>query len=171
MQAFLSAWAALVQTVGAIVDDALDVEPAGGSTVSWRARCEEAAVASRPDADRVAEARAAGQTKGPPASEVLAVLQRQVRLHLPGLLSGLSAPQQAVARASVETLVSEATKQFATKSREVVKRGLFKHAKATAALHRSGTRSRPETSVMTCPTCGGPRQTEALACVFCGGAL
>lgn len=169
MHAFLSTWAALVQGIGAIVDDALEVEPAGGLTVPWRARCESLGVGLVPEPERFADA--TGQTKGPPAREVLLLLQAQVRAQLPQLLAGLSASQQTVARTSAETLVREAASHFEVKSREVVKRGLFKHAKATAALHRSGTRSRAETYVLTCAGCGGPRQTDALVCVFCGGAL
>lgn len=170
MSAFLVAWGEVVSGVSALVDEALEVEPLG-STVSWTAVCARERVAQLGDDERQAACREHRQTKGAPVPEVHAVLDAFVSTRRARLLSTLTPAQRSVADASLATLLEHAKAHYAKTSAAPVKRGLFKHAKVAAAKHQYGTSSRPEVYVMECPTCRGPRQTEALVCVFCGGEL
>ena len=171
MSAFLVAWGEVVTGVGALVDEALEVEPVGGSSVAWSASCARLNVSPMPAAQREEHCRARKQTRGAPLDELNAVLDAFVASRRSVVLSMLTPPQRAVANESLLTLLEHAKAHFAAKSIEVVKRGLFKHAKVAASKHQYGTTSRPETYVMECPSCRGPRQTEALTCMFCGSDL
>ncbi|MBL8923746.1 MAG: hypothetical protein JNJ54_33130 [Myxococcaceae bacterium] len=171
MAAFLAAWGEVVSGVSALVDEALDVEPLGGTTVSWSAVCARERVAQLPDEERLPLCRLHQQTKGAPAPEVNAVLEAFVAHRRVAVLSTLTEAQREVAGASLATLLEHAVAHYAKASAAPVKRGLFKHAKVAAAKHQYGTSSRPEVYVMECPSCRGPRQQEALVCVFCGAGL
>lgn len=171
MSAFLVAWGEVVTGVGALVDEALEVEPVGGSSVAWSASCARLNVKPLPEPGRHDSCRARKQTRGAPVDELDAVLDAFVESRRAVVLSMLTPAQRAVANESLRTLLEHAKAHFAAKSIEVVKRGLFKHAKVAASKHQYGTSSRPEVYVMECPSCRGPRQTEALTCVFCGSDL
>ncbi|MDP1919094.1 MAG: hypothetical protein Q8L14_22790 [Myxococcales bacterium] len=171
MSAFLLAWGEVVTGVGALVDEALEVEPVGGSSVAWSASRTRLGVSPMPEPTRQETCRARKQTRGAPVTELDAVLDAFVESRRELVLSMLTPPQRTVALQSLETLLEHAKAHFAAKSIEVVKRGLFKHAKVAASKHQYGTSSRPEVYVMECPSCRGPRQTEALTCVFCGSDL
>lgn len=171
MSAFLAAWGEVVAGVGALVDEALEVEPVGGSSVAWSASCQRLSVAPMPAAQRQESCRVRKQTRGAPVDELNAVLDAFVESRRDAVLASLTPAQRAVAQQSLQTLVEHAKAHFAAKSIEVVKRGLFKHAKVAASKHQYGTTSGPQVYVMECPSCRGPRQTEALTCVFCGSDL
>ncbi len=173
-QAFLTAWAAVTQDLGRLVDVALDVEPPGGLPSQWKAVLSRWGVTPMSEADRFEAVGAMRQGQGAPVPEVVACLDAFVVLSRQGLapvMRPLSPEQAKVVTTSLGLLRDEAERRF----REGVapkKRGMFSHAKKLAAEHRSqawaGT---PHGYVLTCTSCGGPRLEEKLACAFCGGDL
>lgn len=171
MSAFLAAWSEVVAGGAALVDAALDVDPVGGSSVAWDEACTTLGVARVPQAARQPACHSRQQTRGVPLEEANQALDAFVATRRAALLSTLTPAQRVVAEAGLGTLLEHAKAQFAMRSTEPVTRGLFKHAKAAASKHQYGTSSRTEAYVLACPSCGGPRQTEALTCVFCGGDL
>ena len=171
MSAFLVAWGEVVTGVGALVDEALEVEPVGGSSVAWSSSRARLDVTPMPEAQRQEQVRARKQARGAPVDELDAVLEAFVASRQATVLATLTPAQRLVAQQSLSTVVEHAKAHFAAKSIEVVKRGLFKHAKVAASKHQYGTTSGPQVYVMECPSCRGPRQTEALTCVFCGSDL
>lgn len=169
--AFLAAWQALVSDLSALADEALDVEPLGGSSVAWAKRLTRLRVTPMPEAERQPACRAAKQTKGAPMPEIHAVLAAFERAHRGTLTPMLTAEQRPIALDGLTTLVQHAKEQLEVRATAPVKKGLFRHAKETAAKHQYGTNSGPHTEVLECPSCRGPRQTEVLVCVFCGSDL
>lgn len=171
MSPFLVAWGEVVSGVSALVDEALAVEPLGGTSVAWSQACARERVTPIPDDERQAVCRAHRQTKGAPVPEVDALVDAYVTNRRAAVLATLKGPQRVVADASLTTLLEHAKGHYAKVASTPVKRGLFAHAKVAAARHQYGTSSRPEVYVMECPSCRGPRQQEALVCVFCGAGL
>lgn len=157
--------------VQTLVTQAVEAEPLGGSSVPWAESLKSLGVAPMPGPQRLPSCQARGQKRGAPVEEVNAALEAMVSSRRALVLQTLTVEQQQVASEGLRTLLTHAKEHFAKKSTEVVKRGLFAHAKVDASKHKYGTSSKPEVYVMECPTCRGPRQTEALSCVFCGGEL
>jgi hypothetical protein len=164
---FLIAWGDVVSGVQALVTQALDVEPLGGMTVAWEQTLRELKVRALAEDERLPACQGHRQTKGAPVPEVHAALDALVAARRTAVLTTLTPRQRAVASAGLVTLLEHAKAHYAQQASAPVKRGLFKHAKADAAKHQYGTSSKPEVYVMECPTCRGPRQSEALSCVFC----
>lgn len=171
MSAFLVAWGEVVSGVSALVDEALAVEPLGGTSVAWAQACTRERVTPIRDDERQDVCRVHRQTKGAPVPEVNALLDAYVTNRRVAVLSTLTSEQRGVANVSLTTLLEHAKGHYAKEASTPVKRGLFAHAKVSAAKHQYGTSSRPEVYVMECPACRGPRQQEALVCVFCGADL
>lgn len=171
MQAFLSSWRALVDDASALVDEALDVDPLGGSSVAWAARLSSLRVAALAEVERLPTCKAERQTRGAPLPEARAALAALEKKHSAALREVVTAAQQPVLAAGLQQLFAHAHEQLDARARAPVKRGLFKHAQAAAARHQYGTSSGPQTEVLECPSCRGPRQQEALRCLFCGSEL
>ncbi len=171
MSAFLVAWGDVVSGAHGLVDQALEVDPLGGTSVAWSASLKQLKVTPIEEDERLPTCQKNKQTKGAPVPEVHAALQAFVSSKRALVLATLTPEQRTVAEAGLVTLLEHAKAHYAQKASEPVKRGLFKHAKVTASKHQYGTKSGPEVYVMECPVCRGPRQTESLSCVFCGADL
>lgn len=167
--AFLKEWSSVLRELGALLDDALDVEPVGGCPEAWARWLSRFEVTALGEDARLAEVLRVGQTKGAPLSEVSACLEalaREAAARLARFKALLSAEQARSVDEGLHTLRAQALEQYRVKA-TVKKKRMFGAAKELASKHQYGGFSSASAYVMTCERCGAPRLTEGLDCLFC----
>ncbi len=172
-QAFLALWGDVTARVAALVDAALDVEPAGGLSAAWTSQLKAYAVPALGEDARFAAARTDKLAKGAPIAELtscLDALTKAARLQLAQVTKTLSPPQQEHVHRGLDTLTAEALRRYRELACARPKK-MFGHAKAVAAQHRYDEHKGGHSYVLGCPTCGAPRLADDLSCVFCGGEV
>lgn len=169
-QAFLAAWAELSAELGRLVDLALELEPAGGTSDAWEATLAKLGVEPLGEDARYAAARAQKQTRGAPLEEVGACLRR-VAERGQGLLAPLLADLDEAQRARVGSGLGLLLEESERRYREAAcarKKGMFAHAREAAQQHPYRDLKAVHGYVLRCPACRAPRLQPDLACVFCG---
>lgn len=164
LDAFLKEWSSVLAELGALLDDALDVEPVGGCPEAWVRWLSRYEVMALGEDARLAEVLRGGQTKGAPLSEVAACLEglsREAAARLAPFKAQLTPEQARSVDEGLHTLKAQALEQFRVKA-TVKKKRMFGAAKELANKHQYGAFSSASAWVMTCERCGAPRLTEAL---------
>lgn len=170
---FLSAWGELSAELGRLVDLALDLEPAGGTSEAWCAVLAEVGVEPLGEDARYAAARAQKQSRGAPLEEVAACLQRVAergRGTLAPHLAQLTEAQRSRVHSGLGLLLEESKRRY-QEAACARRSGMFAHAREVARMHQYSGQPAVRGYVLHCPACRAPRMQQDLACVFCGAAF
>jgi len=174
-QQVLAAFAQLGQQLGAILDTALDVEPAGGLSDEWSAQLRRLGVAALDEEVRYDAAQAAAQVKGAPIAEVATCLQAAVGGAFQALAAlaagvGLRADQVRQLGATLKAMAEAAERQYRAEA-PARKTGMFAPARAAAQKHSWDSFGKGQGYVLKCGGCGAPRINADLTCAFCGSRI
>ncbi|HJZ86843.1 MAG TPA: hypothetical protein VKN99_16825 [Polyangia bacterium] len=161
---------ALATQVAEILDAALPIEPAGGTSAAWDAVLRRLGVTPLPEDARFAAAQREQQARGAPIEEVSSCLERVVAAAR-GAQAGLL-PAQAM---ELEALLARVPEQIASQYRQAAcarPRGMFGYALADARQHRYERWHKTSSYVLRCPSCGGPQlEAGSFTCEYCGAPL
>lgn len=166
-------FANLGHQLGSVVEAALDIDLAGGTSDPWDALLSSLKVPKLGEDARFDAAQADRQVKGAPIAEVRSCIEAAVKEAAQAwAVVGASLPmeQHAQADRALATLAEEAVRRYRTLA-TTRQKGMFAHAKAAAAEHRWDGFAVNQGYVLKCPSCGAPRIGADLLCAFCGGKM
>ncbi|HEY3452871.1 MAG TPA: hypothetical protein VGK67_41395 [Myxococcales bacterium] len=169
----LALFTQLGSQLGAILDAALDVDLAGGSSDDWDAVLAKLGVATMGEDPRFDAAQADQQVKGPPIAEVTACVQaasKAALLSFASVEATLPLEQKAQLDRALASLAEAAAAQYRAQA-TAKKKGMFAHAKAAAQKHQWDAFGKSQGYVLKCAACGAPRISADLICAFCGGKI